>query len=103
MSQQDEPPKKPTTRRGRLLARAVNPQELAINDIVTYYSLDGNLRFYVRLLKPLERKGVAVFHFNKRGRPILNRLPVHVIPPDVTCCLLLRRELNQSIDDKLFL
>ena len=93
---------KPTTRRERLLTRKVNPQELAINDIVTYYSKDGNLRYYVRLLQPLARRGIAVFHFNKKGRPVYNYLPTHVIPADAECCLILRRNLSQSIDDKLF-
>jgi len=94
---------RPKTRRERVMLRKIdNVRELDVNEIVSFYAANNTLRYYVRLTKPLERRGVCVFHFNKKGRPSLRLIPAYTIPPNTECALVFRRELSHQIDELLF-
>lgn len=94
---------RPTSRRERVMLRSVeNVKELEVNEVVSFYTAGNILRYYVRLTKPLERRGVAVFHYNKKGRPSLRLIPSYVIPVGTKCALIFRRELSAQIDELLF-
>ena len=96
--------KQGTTRKARLMSRRVNPTEQAQNTLVTFYieSVGVELRYYVRLIKPHLRRGIAVFHVNKKGRPVMHRVPEYVIPENAECALILRRQISHTIEDMLF-
>lgn len=97
------PRQRPTTRRERIMVRKVEDvRTLDVNDVVTFYTADNQLRYYVRLTKPTEKRGVAVFHLNRKGRPSYKRIPSYVIPPNIECALVYRRELSAQIEEHLF-
>lgn len=98
------PPKvRPTSRRERVMLREVDDvKQLDRNDVVSFYTADNTLRYYVRLLDPPNRKGVAVFHFNRKGRPSYRFMPSYQIPPNTKCALIYKRELSGQILELLF-
>lgn len=94
---------RPSTRRERVMVRAVEDiKGLSLNDVVTFYSPDNTVRYYVRLLDPIRKRGVCVFHLNRKGRPSYKWAPSYVVPEGVTCALVFRRELSAPIEEILF-
>ena len=94
---------RPTSRRERVMLRLVDDiRQLDTNDIVTFYLANNTLRYYVRLLDPLNRKGIAAFHFNKKGRPSYRYIPSYTVPAGVKCALLFRKEVSEQLQELLF-
>lgn len=85
------------------MTRAIDDiRELDVNDVVTFYTADNALRYYVRLIKPMEKLGVAVFHLNRKGRPSYRYVPSYKIPGGTICALVFKRELSNQIEELLF-
>ena len=89
---------RPSTRRERIMTRTVpDIRELDRNDIVTFYTHGDTVRYYVRLLDPIERQGIAVFHMNRKGRPSYRFIPRYTIRKDQACALIFPREISTAI------
>ena len=89
---------RPSTRRERIMGRTVpDIRELDRNDIVTFYTHNDTIRYYVRLIDPIERQGIAVFHFNRKGRPSYRFIPRYTIKKDQPCALIFPREISSAI------
>lgn len=95
---------KASTRRERLeQCRLVDEvRSLDKGDLVTFYMADNTIRYYMRILDPRKKKGVAVFHANKKGRPAIHFLPEFTIPAGVDVMLLFKREISENILQWLF-
>lgn len=89
---------RPTTRRERIMNRIIpDVRELSVNDIVTFYTHNDTVRYYVRLLNPIERQGIGVFHLNRKGRPSYRLVPRYTIRKDQQVALLFEREISAAI------